>query len=470
VFNARAGLSRNHRYLSTILNLNVGTQCNVVEEHMVSVARMPYRLRESFAFLKWRFPVLLVLFNSFSWYFLGQLLVRELRIAFEEYHGLPLGESSTGLLLAIAFPVSIILSALAGSILLPKMKRSRVILGWLVSGTIASLLPAIPINDSFGTALAVIVALGSSLGSGMPLLLRHFTESLPAENRGTIGGLAFFMVTVSAPLLFMATLELNLHLIALVLALWRGWSIPCLLMSRINTGTPAQHERRTTFRDLFSNRAFVLYFIAWLLFSMVDGFAGSAISQYIRYETSGELYDKLDFGMNVIEPLCAGISALAGGIIADRTGRRRVVISGFVSLGIAYAVLGVTESTGSVLGITWQDFSLPLYFVVDGFAIGLLWTMFTIVIWGELAARGTEKYYALGEASFFLTQILYLLSTPYFQSELQTSFTLAAFFLFIAVIPLFYAPETLPEKKIQERQLRVYTEEAIKLKQKRDSV
>jgi hypothetical protein len=45
-------------------------------------------------------------------------------------------------------------------------------------------------------------------------------------------------------------------------------------------------------------------------------------------------------------------------------------------------------------------------------------------------------------------------------------FSLAAFFLFLAVMPLMYAPETLPEKKIQERELRVYLEKAKKVKQK----
>ncbi len=93
--------------------------------------------------------------------------------------------------------------------------------------------------------------------------------------------------------------------------------------------------------------------------------------------------------------------------------------------------------------------------------------MFTIVIWGELARFGTEKYYAVGEAPFFLTQLVYLLFAPYMTLISETSaFSLAAFFLFIAIIPLLYVHETLPEKKIQQRQLKIYTEEALKLKEK----
>jgi F0F1-type ATP synthase membrane subunit b/b' len=49
---------------------------------------------------------------------------------------------------------------------------------------------------------------------------------------------------------------------------------------------------------------------------------------------------------------------------------------------------------------------------------------------------------------------------------LGTTFSLAAFFLFLAVVPLMYAPETLPEKKVRERELRDYLEKAKKTKEK----
>jgi hypothetical protein len=44
--------------------------------------------------------------------------------------------------------------------------------------------------------------------------------------------------------------------------------------------------------------------------------------------------------------------------------------------------------------------------------------------------------------------------------------SIASFFLFLAVIPLFYAPETLPEKEIKERELKGYIEKAKKIKEK----
>jgi len=57
---------------------------------------------------------------------------------------------------------------------------------------------------------------------------------------------------------------------------------------------------------------------------------------------------------------------------------------------------------------------------------------------------------------------------PYIGSVLpEASFSFASLFLFIAVLPLIYAPETLPEKKIQERQIRKYVEEARKVAEKK---
>jgi hypothetical protein len=46
-----------------------------------------------------------------------------------------------------------------------------------------------------------------------------------------------------------------------------------------------------------------------------------------------------------------------------------------------------------------------------------------------------------------------------------TAFSFASFFLFLAVIPLMYAPETLPEKTIKDRELKSYLEKAQKVKE-----
>lgn len=397
---------------------------------------MPLRFREKKSFTREYIIVLFLLFNSFSWYFIGQLIVTKLTNVIDYSNLMNLSLEAT-------FPLSIILSALIGSIFLSKLRKTRFLYIWFLFGTLVSLLPATPIGNSFIGAIIIIGALGTSLGIGMPALLSYFAESIPIENRGTIGGLTFFMVTATAPLVIITASTLNLISSAILFTIWRSWSIPLILASQRKNMCKLHYERKISLLGIFHNKTFVLYFLAWLMFSMVDGFA------QLR---------EFDFAMNIVELIVAGFSALIAGILADRIGRKRIIISGFASLGIAYAILGIAPQL-------W--ISSLFYILVDGFAIGLLWTMFTIVIWGELSRFNTEKYYAVGEAPYFLTQLVSLLFAPYVALIPETSaFSVAAFFLFIAVIPLLSVRETLPEKKIQQRQLEIYTEEALKLRQK----
>ena len=52
-------------------------------------------------------------------------------------------------------------------------------------------------------------------------------------------------------------------------------------------------------------------------------------------------------------------------------------------------------------------------------------------------------------------------------SQLGTIFSFASVFLFLAVLPLIYAPETLPEKIMKDRDLKSYIENAKKKAEKR---
>jgi accessory gene regulator protein AgrB len=89
-------------------------------------------------------------------------------------------------------------------------------------------------------------------------------------------------------------------------------------------------------------------------------------------------------------------------------------------------------------------------------------------LWGDLGQpSGRERYYAIGTIPFFIAGILELVVGPYVSLiPPEAAFSLAAFFLFLAILPLLYAPETLPEKKIHERELRQYVEKAKRVKKK----
>jgi hypothetical protein len=82
----------------------------------------------------------------------------------------------------------------------------------------------------------------------------------------------------------------------------------------------------------------------------------------------------------------------------------------------------------------------------------------------------SDKYYAVGVLPFFASRFLELTVGGYITASIPESasalFSFTAFFLFLAVLPLFYAPETLPEKNIRDRELKTYIEKAQKVKEK----
>jgi ABC-type transport system involved in cytochrome bd biosynthesis fused ATPase/permease subunit len=94
----------------------------------------------------------------------------------------------------------------------------------------------------------------------------------------------------------------------------------------------------------------------------------------------------------------------------------------------------------------------------------LLATAFFTTIWGDLGQNGEkEKYYVLGGLPYLLSNFLYVLIKPYASAiPVAAAFSFASFFLFLAVLPLVYAPETLPEKTMKDRELKNYIERAKK--------
>jgi MFS family permease len=171
----------------------------------------------------------------------------------------------------------------------------------------------------------------------------------------------------------------------------------------------------------------------------------------------GELVTIIGF----VEFGLSSISAIIGGFLSDIVGRKRVVIAGFIMLGVEYAVLGLYRQ---------MEFSRYVYMVFDGFTWGMFASVFFMTIWGDLGEYSQkDKFYAIGGLPYLLATFLPILIRPYVgMMEPVASFSLASFFLFSAVFPLMYAPETLSEKKIKEFELRSYIKKAKKLKERLD--
>jgi MFS family permease len=350
--------------------------------------------------------------------------------------------------------MAIIGSSIVGSVLSSKIGRLRLLCFWMIFGVVTSSLPALLSNFTVIPILIVCVLLGISFGLGIPSCLAYLADCISLENRGRVGGIILATTNLCAPLFAISFTMSNIALNSLIQTVWRASGL-MLFFLKPQDKNVLEMKKNVSFKKVFHNKSFILYFIAWFMFCFIDRFEKEI------FTTRPDILEP-DFyrSMLMIGAAVCSLFAFIGGFLCDWIGRKRVVIYGFITLGLAYAIIGIYRTT-----ISWY-----LYSVIDGIAAGILWVIFWLVIWGDLSQSGNrEKYYAIGEIPLFLTSIIQLLSSG-FVEEIQpaNAFSLASVFLFLAVLPLLYAPETLPEKKIELRRLRKYVEGARKVKEKRE--
>ncbi len=398
---------------------------------------------KSLPFTKENIAVAGLLFNTLSWHYLCRLIISRL--------GQNLIDSFfEQLCLSIVYVVTIVISAILGATFLKENKKLRILKAWVIFGVLTSLSTAFS-AFSYSLLETIIIAssLGLSLGIAAPLCLDLFSKVTAVRNRGKIGGIILFITFSSVFILYESISSMDLMFSGFLLALWRFWSLPLLFLVPERAKTKGAVEEPHGFTLVLGNKVFLLYFIAWLMFTFIDSFQTIVIN---IGASEFSLFTK------IIEPCIAGFSAIIIGAISDIIGRRRVLIFGFVFLGVAYAVLGL---------FPYHLISWLFYSIISGIAIGSASVLFIIVIWSEISIGNSVKFYAIGEIPLFIAETLSLLLTPFLTSVSQgSSFSLASFFLFIAVIPLAFAPETLPEKVIRERELKSYIEKAKRVREK----
>ena len=352
------------------------------------------------------------------------------------------------------FYFSIIGTSILGTFLSNKYDMVKFIYAWTVSGVVISFLPAILANVTLLHVWSMSLLLGASFGLGLPSCLAYFAECTVVENRGRIGGITFLIANLSGPLLAILFGKIDLVTMSVIFALLRGMAL-IVFFQKPEKQPSSQMTTSVSFVSILRDRTFLLYFVAWFMFTLVNRFEIALLEQFLI-----DWMPILLEIMGIVEPLVAGLSILIAGLLCDWIGRKKIMLSGFVALGVAYAIIGLNP---------YSDISWYLYFVVDGVAWGIFLLTFVLILWGDLSRPGTrENYYALGSVPFFLSYIIPELLTESFieQISLFAAFSLAAFFLFLAVFPLWNAPETLPQKKIELRRLRSFAEDAKKAKEK----
>ncbi|MGB9854529.1 MAG: hypothetical protein ACPLRY_06980 [Candidatus Bathyarchaeales archaeon] len=345
--------------------------------------------------------------------------------------------------------VSIAASAILGSKFFPHA-RIKFLHLWPFMGAIATLLLITVSSNNMLTNALFALFLGVSIGVGLPSCLSYFADSTSIENRGSIGGIIWS--GVGFIVLFFVFLVYTFGTWEAIVALtaWRifgGFSF--LFLTRHQKKLDVQ--KSPSYFELVHKREVLLYLFPWIMFSIINFSEIPILESVFGIES----FTFVQFA----EYVFAGIFASFGGIMADIVGRKRVVITGFVMLGIEYAIMSISAGSQG---------ALYLFMVLDGITWGLFFSVFLTVIWGDLGEGYVkEKYYALGGLPFLLANFVSILVEPYVSIISPTAaFSFASFFLFLAVIPLMFAPETLPEKAMRERELKSYIEKAKKVREK----
>jgi MFS family permease len=387
--------------------------------------------------------------NAFVWYVCAFSFLQYLSKS-NGYGLLPVVTVNLATLIISAFAVSLITGRFKNSITFLKY--------WTGIGVLLSLLFAVLNTTDFSSLLALSAVVGVYFGFGMPTCTAYFAQQTQPQNRAKASGLIILILGVGYAAITL--LDANPILIAAVLAAWRITSLLPILRSK----TPQEDtevKQKVTYRSIFQSRAFLLYTVPWLMFSLINDLTMELNNAYFN---SGLFPAAFAQNYMLIENVLAGASAIICGVLADKNGRKRIALVAFVLLGIGYASLGLFSGL----------YVAALFYVcVDGFAWGAFMMLFLFTVWGDIAQeRGAEKFYFLGVLPYLFSNFIRVGFGQPIASEIGTVtvvFSFASFFLFLAILPLAYAPETLPEKLMKKAELDNYIEKALLKVQKENS-
>ena len=340
---------------------------------------------------------------------------------------------------------------IGGTILKKRFFNKNNLFLWDLAGVLSCLLLFFFYSPSnlFSTSILSLV-LSCSAGLGIPACLAIFSSQTKNENRGRFGAVIFFLIQIlTALILFPLTDEIsNFNFNFLVLSIWRVIGVFGLLFY-LQPEMPMD-DNKTSISSILHERRFILLFLPWLMLTLINFIEIPVVENSMGQITYGNYI--------IVNSVVSSIAAIPGGILCDLKGRKITGILGFIFLGLGYALLSMFSISEETIPIAYASFT-----IFDGIAWGLLYVTFVFVVWGDLAeGHNIEKYYVLGGLPFLLSGLIQVLVQPLVPYvNIGMSFTLASFFLFLAILPLLYAPESLSERIMKDRELSNYIQKAL---------
>jgi MFS family permease len=336
---------------------------------------------------------------------------------------------------------AIIAAMVSGRINRRKLLFSSIILGILTTSLLTILQ---------GEQIALILGslLGTSFGLSFPSGIALFIDRTKIEQRGRFSGYLVFTTFMLILLGVFAVdiLELNLIGVAILIILIRSTSFltlaadPCI---RENTA-------EKSFLDILKYKEFILYLIPWVIFNLVSGignFIFPALPQTSDYASAFKIGNLLQF-------LGVAVFSLISGFVSDYLGRRPPIIIGIVLFGASFAILGFAPS--------------PLSVIINAAFFGIAWGFCMVAflaIPGDLAqGKAHEKFYAWNTVLPF---IIYMATSTLptvlgVGAPVNILSPILSMLLFLSVVPILYASETLPSSITQSRKMKEHLRQVEK--------
>ena len=337
------------------------------------------------------------------------------------------------------------LSAIVGSVVTEKIGRKKLFWSWIILGILSTLFLAIVAQGTIPFNILSIL-LGISFGFGIAGCFAFLANNTAIEERSRVFGVVFLetFIMVIVVMLIAQIFDLGLNQRIILIAITRSFGLLALI-------APQSPMRPLKDDNNLSNGAFKnfgLYLLPWIFFNIACG---------LGYWWSGPP----EPGIKVLPQIavfyvCIAISAVLSGVVADRFGRKPSIAIGIVLAGIGFAIIGYYLS--------------PLSIIVVNLALGIAWGFLFdvyLAIPGDIPfSFSKEKAYALGT---IIPVILFLVTAAVprtiFDFDITKLSPILSILFFLAVIPILFVRETLPENKIYKRKMKEHIDRLGKLLQ-----
>ena len=368
-------------------------------------------LKNGFGINKRGFLLNTILFAAFFTFF------------FEFYlHVIPkaVASPSDTTLTQIIFTITIAVTLLIASFQKNRLLKRNILFASALITAIFTLLIAVS-PPAFTYIEVIVVAIFFSIGQLSFYV--HFWNSTKSEGRGRVGGLIGLL---SLPIYFIvdSIAASGISLIEAIIIAASLSLIPIVALTLRPKREISTTQKEGTYPE---KRTILLYAIPWILFSLIN----ATFSKNIALTTVAQLPSDFYVNLAIAQTVAALFGALIGGTIADFFGRRLTLIMSVTLSGISIVLYGLLQSQ-----------SLYLAFIADGLSWGILLTLYSFVIWGDLSNKeNCAKMYAIGLITYYMTLVIGLLPTGISHLSFLESALAGCLIIFFSNLPIGLAPE-----------------------------